>query len=791
DGNDTLIGGTGQDKFVGGDGDDTIKTGDGGDTVVGGAGNDDIDFESGAGFYTLTYRNLDTSIALDLSQASNQVSKGANGTDTLSNYAGISTATGGLQIMDTSGDDVFTGYSSNFTSYRILGGDDTVTGGAGTDRIDYRDATAGVKVTMDASGGGTGTSASTVDAGIGTDTFISGIEQVQTSDYDDIITGGSTSETFRARGGDDTIDGGAGTDWARYSSATSSVIADLGDNNQNMATYIQDGFGGFDTLLNIERLRSGSGDDELRGDSNANYLRAGSGADDLFGRGGNDTLSGEGGNDLLSGGGGADTLDGGSDSDIISGGAGADNLTGGTGSDTFRYRDASHSGVGTGDTITDFSTGEGDKFRLEALSDLAFSSTITTTFAGTVASAKLVGTLLSIDLTGNSVADMEITLSGFSGSLTSANFDWRQEIDGTSGNETYGAGSSGKEVYVATLGTDTMTVDGLDQLLIDGTLFLEGAVLVDQDSDTNFDDLQFDIFDSSDDSFHSMTVVDHLTTGLDRVRFDFQEDGIINTYWVAASLSESANTNDLVSAGTDSADTISTGSGDDILMGNDGDDTLNGGAGDDWFIAGDGDDVINGGANGPAGDTVSFFDAGAAVVIDLTAGTATTGVDSNTLNDIENAEGSDFNDVISGDSGRNVLRGDDGNDTLIGGDGADVLEGGTGSDVFKYVSTALESGLGLGERDQITGFEAGGDGTSPIDQIDLSGFVTTTGGAFSFVGDETQSFTGEASARYNANTKILEIDTDNDQTADMEIELTDVSGTLSDDDFIVGTGGGG
>jgi len=81
-------------------------------------------------------------------------------------------------------------------------------------------------------------------------------------------------------------------------------------------------------------------------------------------------------------------------------------------------------------------------------------------------------------------------------------------------------------------------------------------------------------------------------------------------------------------------------------------------------------------------------------------------------------------------------------------------------------------------------FEA--DGT---DKFDFSDFVETTGGFFSFVGAETQSFTGEASARYNANTKILEIELTGDQTADMEIELTDLSGTLSDDDFLVGTGG--
>jgi Ca2+-binding RTX toxin-like protein len=66
-----------------------------------------------------------------------------------------------------------------------------------------------------------------------------------------------------------------------------------------------------------------------------------------------DTLNGGRGNDFLRGEAGNDILDGGSGRDILIGGAGADSLTGGTGRDTFVLYSQSE-GV---DTITDFEDG--------------------------------------------------------------------------------------------------------------------------------------------------------------------------------------------------------------------------------------------------------------------------------------------------------------------------------------------------------------------------------------------------------------------------------------------------
>ena len=99
-------------------------------------------------------------------------------------------------------------------------------------------------------------------------------------------------------GGDDFIDGGAGEfDRADYRNSPDSVFVDLS------AGIAQDGHGGTDTLVNIERVRgSDLGDDTLIGDAGSNKLE---------GRDGDDTLIGGEGFDDLRGGSGDDTLDGG------------------------------------------------------------------------------------------------------------------------------------------------------------------------------------------------------------------------------------------------------------------------------------------------------------------------------------------------------------------------------------------------------------------------------------------------------------------------------------------------
>jgi len=92
--------------------------------------------------------------------------------------------------------------------------------------------------------------------------------------------------------------------------------------NLNLLVAQATGYGS-DTLLGIENLTSGTGNDRLTGNASANSLSSGAGNDILVGNGGNDTLSGGAGNDRLFGGTGADafifntTLGGGNNDTIV------------------------------------------------------------------------------------------------------------------------------------------------------------------------------------------------------------------------------------------------------------------------------------------------------------------------------------------------------------------------------------------------------------------------------------------------------------------------------------------
>lgn len=145
-------------------------------------------------------------------------------------------------------------------------------------------------------------------------------------------------------------------------------------------------------------------------------------------------------------------------------------------------------------------------------------------------------------------------------------------------------------------------------------------------------------------------------------------------------------------------DYIDGGGGDDTLHGDDGDDILIGGLGNDHIDGGLGNDSIDGGDGVDSINYWWFYDVDAfnsidtyafnGVVINLEAGSAL-GIDLNgdtlftdSLANIEDAFGSEFNDTIIGDGGNNFLFGDDGDDTLEGGDGDDSLLGDDGNDIL-------------------------------------------------------------------------------------------------------------
>jgi Ca2+-binding RTX toxin-like protein len=195
----------------------------------------------------------------------------------------------------------------------------------------------------------------------------------------------------------------------------------------------------------------------------------------------------------------------------------------------------------------------------------------------------------------------------------------------------------------------------------------------------------------------------------------------------------SINVTGQVFYGTHTEDHLTPGFGDDMYImtaDNFVTDTIDGGRGSDTVDYSQSqvavqitltDPVTRGGASGGAVEAINhklnFFEHHQ-VVANLTS--------------IENATGSNFDDVLIGNSGSNVLTGGGGHDLLTGGGGDDRF-------VFSHLSDSPTVPLGVGfynSLDRITDFTPGQD------HIDLRGLVNDTAdhAPLSFAGN----FTGEA-----------------------------------------------
>lgn len=169
------------------------------------------------------------------------------------------------------------------------------------------------------------------------------------------------------------------------------------------------------------------------------------------------------------------------------------------------------------------------------------------------------------------------------------------------------------------------------------------------------------------------------------------------------------------------------------------------------------------------------------------------------------------NDTITGGNGNDTINGGEGNDLIIGGAGADSLTGGAGADVFRYVATVVQN-VGVANVDHITDFVAGTDKIS----FDTVGVVVTgvtptaatnmslaTAQTITTAADIAGVFTGitAIAASTDATMRGVVVTVSggaaagtylyiNDSTADvsdasdMLINLTGISGTLANTDFV-------
>lgn len=263
------------------------------------------------------------------------------------------------------------------------------------------------------------------------------------------------------------------------------------------------------------------------------------------------------------------------------------------------------------------------------------------------------------------------------------------------------------------------------------------------------------------------------------------------------------------------ADSLDGGGGNDLLFGGSNGDTLHGGTGNDILYGGAGADELHGGSGndvlydaedgtpytqndtfdgGDGIDTVilsrSVAPTGRGATIDLSRETVqVNALGRDVFISIENVEGTNLGDVLTGTEGANLLSGWEGSDILRGGWGADTLFGGSqrdllylgddiSSDVIRYNDIA-ESGLGS-MRDMVYNFD------ELLDVIDLR----TIDSNISAAGNQRFGFSSSATAysvwtvTRGGGTLVLG-DVNGDAVADFSIMLNESFSPLSASNFLL------
>jgi Ca2+-binding RTX toxin-like protein len=568
-GNDTIYGdidgysGSGRDRINAGAGDDTIYSNTGNcNNLIGGAG---YDFVSLSGAVNVNLNLASAGIErlesgsgndnLDGSRQSQSIEvMGGEGSDTIRGSAYHDTIYGDIDADSGNGRDRINAGAGDDTIHSNTGNYYNIIGGAGYDfvslsgavNVNLNLASAGIERLESGSGndnldGSRQTQSIEVMGGEGNDT-------IRGSAFDDIIFG---DVDWFAGSGRDRIDAGAGDD--KIYSNTGNYNNIIGGAGRDYVSL----FGATNVNLNltatgIEKLESGSGNDDLNGSRQTQSIEVmgGEGNDTIRGGVSGDTLYGDirsssrGGNDHIDAGAGGDRIYAGGGNDTVNGGSGIDTMEGGAGIDTVEYTGtttrviidlaaavATHAD-GTKETIRDFESARGGS-----------------------ASDVLRGSGLANSLAGAGGND---TIYGFSGN---------DILNGGAGADTM-AGGLGNDIYFVDNGGDVVndpnvTGTGGTDIVLSSISYTLGSTI------------------------EQLT----LTPGGARNGTGNTLDNIIN-----------GNNLSNVVSGRDGNDTLNGGGGNDTLNGGNGNDSLNGQDGNDTVTGGNGADSLNGGSGA---DTIS------------------------------------------------------------------------------------------------------------------------------------------------------------------------------------------
>ena len=584
--------------------DDTLTGGnaahDGFEGFEGRGGNDVISGGSGSDF--VLYEESPGAVFVDLAAGTatdGWILQGAvaPGTDVLSSIENAS----GSRFDDT----LIGTAARNF----LFGNDgsDTLTGGAGDDNlsgeedfdgrdrdfVDYSPATAGAVVDL---------AAGKASDGQGGNDLLWGFEGAFGGSFADRFIGDAEDNFFMGRAGNDSLDGGAGEDWAWYRNDPAAVTVNLGTGTAT------DGFGNTDTFISIENARGSAFNDTLIGSSGDNHLQGDAGNDSIDGGAGTDRAQ-------YSNASGAVTVTGGG-----AAGQGIYSVTGAAGNDTLTSIEQID-GSEFADTITGRVLGANER---EFIRGGGGNDTIIGGASGvTILSFRNedVGIFVDLGQPGGNGSNVNGFLNVFGPTgqsvITYRNIEgilggnFTDNVTGSIGND-YFQGNGGFDTFNAGAGFDVASYTRSPNPIV---VNFTGNFLF-----TNY----FDAEGNNQGNLGGLAngqVVDGFRQGSG----DFAP-------W----------TTDFLSG----VDWIQGSDFNDSMFGGAVGERFDGGAGSDAFFGSGGLDILDG---GEGMDRVSYFSNASAVVVDFAAGTAQKGASgTDTLISIENVSGSNFNDTLSG-----------------------------------------------------------------------------------------------------------------------------------------------
>lgn len=642
DGADTIYGGGGRDIIAGNDGNDVLTGGAGDDSLMGERGNDVLDGGDG--------------VDVLFGDEGNDLLLGGAGNDYLISDAGDDILVGGA------GNDLLTGSGSDTYRFSAGFGEDIIrntrTGSNDVAMIEFDASISRGDLRLERRGdslfiGVEGAPEDVVQVeshfGYGGGYAIDGIRFADGVVWDrsEIIRqiNKPTEEDQWMRGSDlaDVIDGGGGNDY---------IYADAGD----------------------DTVSGGDGNDNLDGGVGNDTLDGGDGRDEIYGGDGNDILYGGAGDDIY--------LIGEAGDDILIGGAGNDRLYGRQGNDIYRF-EAGFGQDEIGNEDWDASSIDVVEFTGDLVSTMFGVALLDGNLVLSAGDNKV--TLNYFEQYQNLIIDevrfadgvtwtvsdlMQLAMQPNDGDQQFRGTEGADLLSGGGGNDTlYGLG--GDDILSGDEDDDTLLGGAGDDILIGGTGndYLEGG----DGSDIYRFGVGFgsDVIQNQRDRYNSGTkdviefeagisasslrvsrvgddmelrfegfpddvirVIDfyqplgNLGNYIDEIRF---ADGTVIGYAELNRLGNLPADDDQVIYGTEFADTLDAGGGNDYIYGMAGDDDLKGGAGDDRLYGGEG------------------------------------------------------NDSLQGCDGDDYLSGAEGNDLLDGGKGDDQLNGGSGDDTYYYV----------------------------------------------------------------------------------------------------------